>query len=199
MCWERKQKLESWFWMKILLRGALLIWTQIFSHLKSSKKFWSVKNSVFGCNWASTFCYHFKLDYLCCLDEKENGHQLFDFPPIPPSRPGSSPSNGFEMMIYAVWSILFWFLPGSTDQLFLATQHHRGCALPDEHSAWTTWHYMTLFFNTITIIVWLVILGTLHSIQGKRNSHNFVQSQWTRLLSSPLSSAITAFPPSSVI
>ena len=98
MCWERKQKLESWFWMKILLRGALLIWTQIFSHLKSSKKFWSVKNSVFG--WASTFCYHFKLDYLCCLDEKENGHQLFDFPPIPPSRPGSSPSNGFMMKLW---------------------------------------------------------------------------------------------------
>ena len=100
MCWERKQKLESWFWMKILLRGALLIWTQIFSHLKSSKKFWSVKNSVFGCNWASTFSYHFKLDYLCCLDEKENGHQLFDFPPIPPSRPGSSPSNGFIMKLW---------------------------------------------------------------------------------------------------
>ena len=201
MRWERKTKT----WVLILDENFV---TRCFANLNPNIFSSKIMGNIFVL-WkivylvviesTSTFCYHFKLDYLCWLDEKENGHQLFDFPPIPPSRPGSSPSNGFEMMIYVVWSILFWFSPGSTDQLFLATQHHRGCALPDEHSAWTTWHYMTLFFNTITIIMWLVILGTLHSIQGKRNSHNFFHRQWTRLLSSPLSSAITSFPPSSVI
>ena len=39
------------------------------------------------------------LSFIICVGwmKRKNGHQLFDFPPIPPSRPGSSPSNGFIM------------------------------------------------------------------------------------------------------
>ena len=158
--------------MKILLRGALLIWTQIFSHLKSSKKFWSVKNSVFGCNWASTFSYHFKLDYLCCLDEKENGHQLFDFPPIPPSRPGSSPSNGFMMKL---WND---DLCGLINFVLIFTWKYWSTVFSHPTSSWlcaTRWTFsldnLTLYdlvlqgrailLFTITIIVWSVRLGSV--------------------------------------
>ena len=102
MCWERKTKT----WVLILDENFV---TRCFANLNpnifSSKTMgnifvlWKIVCSVV-IGPTSTFCYHFKLDYLCCLDEKENGHQLFDFPPIPPSRPGSSPSNGFMMKLW---------------------------------------------------------------------------------------------------
>ena len=205
MRWERKTKT----WVLILDENFV---TRCFANLNPNIFSSKIMGNIFVL-WkivylvviesTLTFCYH--LSFIICVGwmKKKMVTSFLIFLPSHPAVPVRALQMvlkwSFEMMIYVVWSILFWFSPGSTDQLFLATQHHRGCALPDEHSAWTTWHYMTLFFNTITIIVWLVILGTLHSIQGKRNSHNFFHRQWTRLLSSPLSSAITSFPPSSVI
>ena len=102
MRWERKTKT----WVLILDENFV---TRCFANLNPNIFSSKIMGNIFVL-WkivylvviesTSTFCYHFKLHYLCWPDEKENGHQLFDFPPIPPSRPGSSPSNGFEMKLW---------------------------------------------------------------------------------------------------